>query len=151
MSSILMDLINRKNTWGVAAQRFEQWGSNILTSFRNDPTVVATAGAIVSDLKQSASDLVTLGDSLAGPIIAAEAVAVEASADAAFAAYFGPAAPVASKAAHDSVDRLAAGLAAFIHAKAAEFKANMVTLPPNAQGASVGVTSAGTSVQGAGE
>lgn len=133
MSSILMDLINRKNTWGVAAQRFEQWGSNILTSFRNDPTVVATAGAIVSDLKQSASDLVTLGDSLAGPIIAAEAVAVEAAADAAFAAYFGPAAPIASKAAHDSVDRLAAGLAAFIHGKAAEFKANMATAAEPAQ------------------
>lgn len=151
MSSILMDLINRKNTFGVAAQRFEQWGSRILTSLRDDPTVVATVGAIVSDLKQSASDLVTLGDSLAGPIIAAEAVAVEASADAAFAAYFGPAAPIASKAAHDSVDRLAAGLAALIHAKAAEFKANMVTAPPVAQSAPSGTTTTGSSVQGAGE
>lgn len=129
MSSILMDLINRKNTWGTAAQRFEQWGSRIVASFRSDPAAAAVAGAVVSDLKQAASDLVTLGDSLAGPIIAAGAAAVETSVDAAFSSYFGPAAPIASKATHDSVDRIASGFKSFIDAKAAEFKANMATAP----------------------
>jgi len=123
--SILTDLLHKRITFRQAADQAESWGAQIAKSIKEDPTVVATTGAVVSALKQDASDAVTLADSLAGPIIAGGADAIEAAADVAFKAYFGPFAPIASKASHDGVDRIAAGLTALIASKAAAFKASM--------------------------
>lgn len=123
--SILSDLLNRKITFSQAATQIESWGVSIVRNLANDPTVIATTGAVVSDLKQAASDALSIADNFAGPILASEAAMIEASADAVFKAYFGPYAVIASKATHDSVDRIAAGLAALIHSKALEYKASM--------------------------
>lgn len=127
--SILSDLLHKRITFAQAAQQIETWGVQTVKGLLNDPSVVSTTGAVISDLKQAASDALSLGDTLAGPIIAAEAAAIEAAADAVFKSYFGPYAPIASKAAHDGVDRIAAGLAALIHSKALEFKASMSPAP----------------------
>lgn len=142
--SILSQLLRRQITFGVAAKQFEDWGAQTVKTLASEPLVVQTAGAVVSDLKQAASNAVAIADSLAGPIIAGSASAVEATADTAFKAYFGPFAPIASLATHDSVDRIAASLKALIDARAAEFKANMqvasapvpAAAPPPAQPAS---------------
>lgn len=123
--SILSDLLNRKITFSQAATQIESWGVSIVRNLANDPTVIATTGAVVSDLKQAASDALSIADNFAGPILASEAAMIEASADAVFKAYFGPFSPIASKAMHDSVDRLAMGLKALIDAKTAEYKASM--------------------------
>lgn len=123
--SILSDLLHKRISFSQAAQQIETWGVQTVKGLLNDPAVVSTTGAVISDLKQAASDALSLGDTLAGPIIAAEAGTIEASADAVFKAYFGPYAVIASKATHDSVDRIAAGLAALIHSKALEYKASM--------------------------
>lgn len=138
--SILNDLLKKRITFNQAAVQIEQWAAQVVRNLLSDPTVVATTGAVLSDLKQAASDALSLGDSLAGPIIAAEAAAIEGAADAVFKAYFGPAAPIASKATHDSVDRIAAGMTALIHIKVLQYKASMsqatptvsVTTPPPA-------------------
>lgn len=127
--SILNDLLKKRITFGQAATQIEAWGAQVVHNLLSDPTVVATTGAVLSDLKQAASDALSLGDSLAGPIIAAEAQAIEAAADAVFKAYFGQLAPFASKATHDSVDRIAAGLTALIHVKVLEYKASMPAAP----------------------
>lgn len=126
--SILSDLMSKKNTWDQAKARLEGWFSKIGGQLGDNPAVAAAAGAALSDLKQAASNAVALADTLAGPIIAAGAVTVNAATQAAIKTYLGPFGAVASAPAKDGIYKIANALKAEIDAAAAEIEASLT--PP---------------------
>jgi hypothetical protein len=125
--SILTDLLHKKITWQTAVTQIEAWGAKLVAG---NPILQATAGAVMSDLKQAASDAITLADTAAGPLIATGAEAVNVAFAAAAKAYLGPFGAVVSPAAHDAIDRIAAGLKAEIDMAAAQMKAGLAQPAP---------------------
>ena len=72
--SILTDLMEKKITWHVAETEAEQWASNIVA---HDPALSAAAGTILSDVKQAASNAITLADTALGQWIVPASKGVE--------------------------------------------------------------------------
>jgi hypothetical protein len=72
--SILGDLIEKKITFSQAVTEVEQWADKLIA---DDPAFTNATAAIVSDVKQAASDAVSVGDTALGVIIGGAAKALE--------------------------------------------------------------------------
>lgn len=120
--SILSSLFRGKITFSTAATQIEAWAAQTVDA---NPALAETAGAVVSDLKQAASDAIGAADSMAGPLLAAGADVVSQAFDVAAKAYLGPFGAVVSPAAHDAIDRIRDGLKAAIDAEALALKASL--------------------------
>ncbi len=84
--------------------------------------------AVVSDIKQAASDAVTAADKAEGPAITSAATLVESAAEAALTRYLGnPAEQMLSGPLSDAVDRVRDALIAELHLVALNFKAKLAT------------------------
>jgi hypothetical protein len=143
--SIVSDLLHGKITWDTAKTEIETWGSQVTQQLGSSPAVAAATSGVIADLKQAASDAITTADTLAGPIIATGATAVEVATDVAIKTYLGPFGNIASPLAHDAIDKIASGLKATIDAVAMEAKAglkpaNAIALGSGTGGAGGGAT-----------
>jgi hypothetical protein len=81
--SIISDLLEKKITFSQAATETVQWGENLIN---HDPALTADAAAIISSVKQSASDAITVGESALGAIILPAAKQVETALETALSA-----------------------------------------------------------------
>jgi hypothetical protein len=126
--SIISDALSGRTTWPTAAAQIGAWFSQVLGP---QPTAAATseAGALMTDLKQTASDAVSLADTLMGPLLAAGALAVEAAADTALKAAIGPVAGVITPAMDTAISDVEAQLVAAIHTRALAFRASLAPKP----------------------
>lgn len=64
--SILTDLIAGKITFSQAETEVEQWAGQIIGS---DSTLTNATASVVTDVKQAASDAITIGDTALAPLI----------------------------------------------------------------------------------
>lgn len=126
--SIVSDALLGKITWATAGNQIGQWFSQILGP---QPTAQATQqmGVLMSDLKQTASDAISLSDTLMGPLLAAGALAVEAAVDGALKAAIGPAATVVTPAIDTAISDVEAQLVAAIRARTVAFRASLAPKP----------------------
>lgn len=123
--SILTQLLEKKITWETAKTQIEGWVTQVSAHMPNEGQAVL--GQVLVDAKQAASDAISLADTMAGPLLATGAEAVNAAFDVAAKAYLGPLGPVVSPAAHDAIDRIRDGLKAELDAAALALKAQLAT------------------------
>ncbi len=138
--SILSQVLSGKITFGEAAAKIAADASKLINS---DPTLAQTVGAIQSDLKQAASEAVTMADSALGKYIAPATAGIEAAADLALAGVTGGKSIPFNPLINDGIDRIAAAIKSEADAWALKAKAALVT-PPAAT-----VTSAGSQASSA--
>ena len=120
--SILSDLFRGKISWSTAEKEIETWTQQTVAA---NPTLTQTAGAVMADLKQAASDAISTADTLAGPLLATGADAVSAAFTTAATAYLGPFGAVVSPAANDAITKIRDGLKAVLDAEAAALIAQL--------------------------
>lgn len=72
--SILSDLMGGKITFSQAETEVEAWADKLIS---NDPTLTNATAVVVSDVKQAASDAITIGASALSPVITVAAKTVE--------------------------------------------------------------------------
>lgn len=121
--SILTDLAEGKINFHVASQEVGQWAQNLVA---HDPTLTAAAGAIVSDLKQAASNAVGLADTALGAFIVPAAKTVEATLDGVLAAATRGASIPFNAFVNDGIDQIAAAIKAEADAWSLKAKAALV-------------------------
>jgi hypothetical protein len=80
--SIFTDLIQGKIDFHTAAAEAESWAEHLVNA---DPHTSAVANALVSEIKQSASDAITIGDTALAPVIMTAAGAIAVALEAALA------------------------------------------------------------------
>lgn len=102
--SILTDLFAKKITFHQAAAEAEAWAAQLVA---HDPVLASTAGALLSDVKQAASDAVNAADSALGAFIGPAATATALALDTAFAAATHGASVPFNKFTEDGVKRIA--------------------------------------------
>lgn len=124
--SIISQLLHGKITWQTAARQIEAWGAKTVG---DSPALIGATSVVISDLKQAASNAIMLADSMAGPLLAAGADAVNAAFTVAATKYLGPFGAVVSPAAHDAIDKIRDGLKAEIDAAAMAMKASLAPAP----------------------
>lgn len=107
--SILTDLLHGKITFSQAASEAEQWASHIVSA---DPTLATAAGAILSDVKQAASNAVSMADGAVGTAVGPLAVTIETGLDAALATVTHGASVPFNGFVNDGIDRMAAAIKA---------------------------------------
>lgn len=122
--SIFSQLYHGKITWQTAASQIETWTQQTVA---HSPALEATASAVMTDLKQAASDAIATADTLAGPLLATGADIVAGAFSTAATAYLGPFGAIASAASHDAIAKIRDGLKAAIDGEAA---AMIATLKP---------------------
>lgn len=120
--SILSQLFRGKITWSAAETQIETWATQTEAQV---PGLTAITGAVMTDLKQAASDAIATADTLAGPLLATGADAVAAAFTTAATAYLGPFGAVVSPAAHDAIAKIRDGLKAALDAEAASLIASL--------------------------
>lgn len=124
--SIISDALSRRITWPTAANQIGAWFTKIA-----GPTTSAEAlqksGALMADLKQAASDAISLSETLMGPILAVGAVAVEIAADTALKAAIGPAATILTPAIDTAIGDVETQLIAAIKTRSASIRASLST------------------------
>ncbi len=125
--SILSDLFRGKITWDTAKTEIESWATKTESQI---PGATELAGAVTADLKQAASDAISMADTLAGPLLATGADAVSAAFTTAATAYLGPFGAVVSPAAHDAIAKIRDGLKAALDAEAAALIASLKPAGP---------------------
>lgn len=126
--SIFSDALSGRTTWTTAATQIGQWFGQIIGP---SPTaqVVAQAGTVMTDLKQAASDAISLSETLMGPLLAAGALAVEAAADTALKAAVGPFSTVLTPAIDTAISDVETQLTAAIKARSAALRASLAPKP----------------------
>ena len=126
--SILSQLMSRQIGWTEAKTRIEAWFSSITT--RLGDAARPAVSAAETDLKQAASDAISLADQAAAPHLIEFADMAGAWFASAASAYLGPVASGAlTPAIHDALDTLAAGAKAELDALAAQLKAELAGAP----------------------
>ena len=80
--SILTDLINKKITFAQAATKAEGWVSNIVGK---DASLQVKSSAVLSNVKQAASNAVAIGDTVLGDVIGPATTGTEVLLEAALA------------------------------------------------------------------
>lgn len=121
--SIFSDLLKRKITFSQAIAQTVTWAAHLPGA--------GTAGTdVVGDLKQAASDAVSLADSAAGVLVGDAAAAAEALAAALF-AKLGPVGTALTPLADSGINQVAGILKGIIDSEAAKAKAALapVTAP----------------------
>jgi ubiquinone biosynthesis protein UbiJ len=127
--SVLSQLLCRQIGWSEAKVRIEAWFAGIAA--RLPDALKPAAAAAESELKQAASNAVSLADQAAAPHLVQFADMAGAWFANAAAAYLGPvAAGALTPAIHDALDTLAAGAKAELDALAAQLKAELAGAPP---------------------
>lgn len=125
--SIFSQLFEGKITWSQAETEIENWASQTVT---NNPALEATAGAVMADLKQAASDAIATADTLAGPLLATGATVVGTAFTTAVTAYLGPLAAAVNPAGLDAIAKIRDGLKAALDAEAASLIASLKPAVP---------------------
>lgn len=120
--SILTDLLERKITFGQAAQEAAAWASSLIS---HDPVLSSTASAVLSDVKQGASNAVDMADTAIGVAIVPAAKAAEAALDAALSSVTKGASVAFNPFVNDGIDRMAAAIKAEADAWALKVKAQL--------------------------
>lgn len=126
--SILSDAFGKRITWTTAATQIGQWIAQILGP-NASAEAAQEAGALMSDLKQAASDAIGLADTALGPILAAGALAAEAAADTALKAAVGPVATVITPALDTAITQIENGLINAIKARSVALRASLAPHP----------------------
>ena len=124
--SIFSQLFEGKITWSTAEAQIESWASQTVT---NNPALTATAGAVMADLKQAASDAIATADTLAGPLLATGAAVVGTAFTTAATAYLGPFSGEVTPAVLDAIAKIRDGLKASLDAEAASLIASLKPAP----------------------
>jgi hypothetical protein len=122
--SILSDAISGKITFATAAAEAGAWVSRWV---QGNPAAQAAAGAVLSDLKQAASNAVALADTALGPIIVGASLSIEASANLAMAKALGPVGVALTPAVDHAIETIANALKAEVDAAAAKLRADLST------------------------
>lgn len=110
--------------WAKYAPQVVRWGDQV--KGKMSPDAAAAIDATVADVKQGLSDAIGIADQLSHPLIDGAADVINTAFAGAASAYLGPFAGVVSKAEHDGLLRLAAGLKAQIDAAALQYMAARV-------------------------
>jgi hypothetical protein len=118
--SILTDLFEKKITFAQAAQEAAKWASNLIN---HDPALSNAASAVLSDVKQAASNAVEMADTALGVAIIPAAKAAEVALDAALASVTKGASVAFNPFVNDGIDRMAAAVKAEADAWALKAKA----------------------------
>lgn len=122
--SILSDAMSGKITFSEAVSEATGWVQHMVAQ---DPTATAAAGAILSDIKQAASDAISIGEGALGAIITPAALSIEATLDATLsAATHGLSVPF-NPIINAGIDTIANALKAEIDAWSAKTKAGLVS------------------------
>jgi hypothetical protein len=129
--SILTDLIEKKITFSQAAAAALAWAQALIS---HDPALTSAAGAVVSDVKQAASNAVGLADTYVGAAILPAAKGVEVALDAALASVTKGASIPFNGFVNDGIDQMAAAIKAEADAWALKAKAALAQ-PANATAA----------------
>lgn len=124
--SILTQLIEGKITFHDAASQIESWARGIVAK---DQTLTSTVGAVMSDVKQAASNAVEMADSALGAYIHPAALATEAALEGALAAVTKGASLPFNPFITDGVDKIAAAVKAEADAWALKTKAALAGAP----------------------
>lgn len=130
--SILTDLLKGKITFGTAASEAEAWAAKLVTNGATS----AGAAQVVSDVKQAASDAVTVGESAIGPLITDAATSIETVLETFLAKATGGVSIVANPLINAGIDTAESTLINIISTWAASTKASLTTpssstvLPP---------------------
>lgn len=126
--SILSDALSKRITWSTAAQQLGDWVAKIIGP-NASAQAAAQGGALLTDLKQAASDAIALADTALGPLLATGAQAVEVAADAAIAAALGPAAPILTPVVDAGLMQAEKALVAAIHTRFLAARASLAQHP----------------------
>jgi len=126
--SILSQLRDHKITFAEAAKEVEDWAASLIA--RSPAAAQQAITAVVSDVKQAASDALSVGDTLAGPLINSAADAAGSAFSAAASAYLGPFGGVVTPAALDAIDRIRDGVKAELDTLALQLKSQLAAAAP---------------------
>lgn len=129
--SILSDLLNKKITFSQAAAQAAAWASTLIA---HDPVLSTTASAVLSDVKQGASNAVEMADTALGAIIGPATLATETALEAALAAATKGASVPFNPLISDGIDRIASAVKAEADAWALRTKASLVPPTPASHG-----------------
>jgi hypothetical protein len=133
--SILSDLRAGKITWTQAVSEVVAWGQKLIAG---DPALTTAVGAVVSDVKQAASNAIQDADTAFAAFIGPATTTLEAGLDAALAGYTKGLSLTFNPLINDTVDKIAA--AAVAEANAWALKAKAALAPSTAAAASVAQT-----------
>ena len=131
--SILTALLEHKITWDQAKTEAEQWAENLVA---HDSTLTATTGALLSDVKQAASNAIDMADTALGAVIGPAATATETALDAALAAATKGVSTPFNIFINDGIDRIAGAIKAEADAWSLKAKAQLASTAPAAAPAS---------------
>lgn len=120
--SILNDLIKGKITFQTAVVEAEQWAANIVA---HDANLAPAAAAVLSDIKQGASNAVELAGSELGGLIGGVTSPLEAALDGLLAKASGGATLPFNALINHSIDTIASAVQAEITAWTAKTKASL--------------------------
>ena len=120
--SILSDAWTGKTTWTTAAARIE---SDVSKAFASNPVATQAQSAVLSDLKQAASDAVGLADTLLGQLIGPATLTVETTVNGLLSATVGPASGLVTPAIDAAIVTAANALKSAIDAQVVAFRASM--------------------------
>lgn len=121
---ILTDLRAGKITWSQAASEIVAWGESVI---KGDPTLTTAVGAVVSNLKQAASDAVTDADGAFSTFIGPATGALETGLEAALAGYTKGVSLTFNPLITDTIDKIEAAAVAEANAWALKAKAALAT------------------------
>lgn len=126
--SILSELRSGRIDFAQAETEVVQWGEGLIA--KSPPAVHAAITAAVADVKQAASDAITIGDTLAGPLIDSAADTVGTAFAGAATAYLGPFGAAVTPAALDAIDKIRDGLKAELDTLALQMKSQLASAAP---------------------
>lgn len=126
--SILSDWMGHKISFSTAADEAGQWVAKLVDG---NQLATAAGGALLSDLKRAASDAITVGDSVLGPIILNSAKVVEVELEAMLAKATGGVSVIANPLINAGIDTMALSLKNVIDVWATQAKAQLVPTPPS--------------------
>lgn len=120
--SIFSDAANGKITFSTAVAEIGQWVSKWVSS---DPTALAVAGQVESDLKQAASNAVAIADTALGTLIATAGISVETAANTLITKSIGPGAVLLTPAVDAAITTATNALKSEIDGVAAQIRASL--------------------------
>jgi hypothetical protein len=127
--SILTDLRAGKITWTQAASEVAAWGQKLIAG---DPALTTAVGAVMSDVRQAASNAIEDADTAFASFIGPATTTLEAGLDAALAGYTKGLSLSFNPLINDTIDKISAAAVAEANAWALKAKA---ALAPAAAGA----------------
>ncbi len=128
--SILSDLLKKKISFGQAAAEAESWGESLIKA---NPTATADVNAVVSSVKQAASNAVSYADTELAVYLTPATEATEVAADTMLAALTKGASTVANPLINAGIEQAADALKAVIDAAVVKAKAALATPTATAQ------------------